>query len=435
MTSIAQAAELDRVAIAARRRATLTSAVLVSVAMGASGVLTYAFQIVAARTLDSSAFGEIAILWGGVFLVSIVAFRPLEQTLSRWVAERIVERSSPAPILRSVAVIAAGTVAGLSVLFVGFWGAITHHLFHGDAFMTAMFAAGVAGYGLSYVVRGLVGGVRWFGGYASVLVSDSVIRLSVVLPTVLYPSLHLAAIAVAAAGVGGAIAPFFRPRSWLPALRGGSPGMPFDRRSAFRFSGPATVIAASDQLMVNGGPLLVIVIGHGGAKAAGVVFAATMLMRAPVYVFTGVAASLLPNFTLLGATSREGLHDVLQRTQRILFATGTAIVLAAGLVAPLVLRSLYGASFDITRSELVILGVGISLYLAAATFLQALLALERACAAAVVWVLGGFVLVAAYAGAGGGEVMRISIATTAGTAVTSIGQWALLRRELARKGR
>ena len=62
-------------------------------------------------------------------------------------------------------------------------------------------------------------------------------------------------------------------------------------------------MAGADQLFVNGGPLLVVVAGGPGAtRAAGIVFAATMLVRAPVYVFQGLAAALLPNLTHLQAT-------------------------------------------------------------------------------------------------------------------------------------
>ena len=64
--------------------------------------------------------------------------------------------------------------------------------------------------------------------------------------------------------------------------------------------------------------LLVIVLGHGTARQAGIVFAATMLVRAPVYVFQGVAASLLPNFTLLGSGDRAQLRRVLRRTMLVL---------------------------------------------------------------------------------------------------------------------
>ena len=147
--------------------------------------------------------------------------------------------------------------------------------------MTAMLIAGVAGYGASYLVRG-VGGVRWFSGYAVVLIADAVGRLAVAAPLLLIASPHLAAAAVAAAGGIGAVAPFVWARRWCPELRGGEARAPFDARGALRFAAPASVVASADQLLINGAPLLVIVLGTGGTAEAGVVFAATMLVRAPV---------------------------------------------------------------------------------------------------------------------------------------------------------
>ena len=57
-------------------------------------------------------------------------------------------------------------------------------------------------------------------------------------------------------------------------------------------------------MLVNGGPLLVAgEAGRHATTAAGLVFAATMIVRAPVYVFQGLAASLLANLTHLNATA------------------------------------------------------------------------------------------------------------------------------------
>ena len=50
------------------------------------------------------------------------------------------------------------------------------------------------------------------------------------------------------------------------------------------------MIAGCEQVLVSGGPLLVLIAGgEGAAAAAGVLFAATLLVRAPVFLFQGVA--------------------------------------------------------------------------------------------------------------------------------------------------
>jgi O-antigen/teichoic acid export membrane protein len=412
-----QASALERQARVSPR---FRSAVLVSGAMAVSGVLTYAFQILAARRLDSSSFGEVAVLWVAVFLVAIVFFRPLEQTLSRSIANRLAEGQEVASVLRSVAAVSVGIAALLAVATAAAWRPLTNGLFHGDPFMTWMLVAGVAGYGASYLVRGMLGGVRWFTGYAVVLLADSFGRLGLAAPLFFTSSRHLAAAAVAGAGLCGALAPLAFARVWLSDLRGGERGGPFDASGALRFAAPAGVVAGADQLLVNGAPLLVILLGTGGTKEAGVVFAATMLVRAPVYVFTGVAASLLPNFTLLAGAAGQELRAVLRRTSAVLVATGLTIVGGVALVGPSAMTILYGGRFDLGRLELVWLGLSVANYLVAATFLQALLALDCGASVAVAWTVAAGALVASYVLLPGTEIARVGLALVVATALNAL---------------
>jgi O-antigen/teichoic acid export membrane protein len=421
-----QAIVVDSAVPAARRTVRFDSALLLSGAMVVSGILTYAFQILAARTLGAGAFGQIAALWGGVFLLAIVVFRPLEQTLSRSIANRLAHGQEIRSVLRSVGIVSAGACAVIAVAAVFSWTTVTQRLFHGDAFMTAMLVVGVAGYGASYLVRGLLGGVRWFTGYAVALLADGIGRLAVAAPLLLVASPHIAGVAIASAGVAGAVAPFLWARRWLPALRGGAAGEPFDSRGALRFAAPASVAAGADQLLINGAPLLVILLGTGGTAEAGVVFAATMLVRAPVYVFTGVAASLLPNFTLLDRARRQELAAVFGRTVRILVAAGVAIVLGVGVFGPTAMNILYGAGFDVTRLDLVLLGASVGLYLASATFLQILLAFDRGRSVALAWLGAAAALVCSYLALPMNEVERVSIALVVATALNAVLHGALL---------
>jgi O-antigen/teichoic acid export membrane protein len=422
-----QTATIDR-AVQARRTVRFDSALLVSGAMAISGVLTYAFQILAARRLDGDEFGQIAVLWGGVFLLAIVVFRPLEQTLARSIADRLAAGAEVASVVRTIAVVGAAATAVIAIAAAAAWRPITNGLFHGDGFMTAMLVAGAAGYGASYIVRGLLGGVRWFPGYAAVLLADSVGRLAVAAPLLVVASPHLAAAAVAAAGVIGGAAPFLWARRWLSGLRGGTREAPFDGRGALRFAGPAGAVAAADQLLINGGPLLVILIGSGGTKEAGIVFAATMLVRAPVYVFTGVAAALLPNFTLLVQAGRRTLAEVFAKTTKILVAAGVVIVAGVAVLGPRTMDLLYGDGFGATQLDLVLLAGSVALYLVSATFLQALLAFERGAAGAAAWLTAGAVLILAYALSTGDELERVSIALLIATAVNALLHGGLVAR-------
>jgi O-antigen/teichoic acid export membrane protein len=408
------------------RKASFSGAWLLSGAMVLSGVLTYAFHVLAARTLGPTAYGQIAVLWGGIFLVAIVLFRPVEQTTSRAVADRLARGEETASVLGSMLAISLALLVVIIVAFVAGWGFLSDHLFDGDGTMTAMLLAGTLAYALSYVVRGLVGGVRWFRGYGLGLLADAVGRLAVAAPLVLVASKSLAAAALVAAGLIGAAVPLYVGRRELAGVRARGGGKRFRPGAALRFAAPAGVIAAADQLLVNGAPLLVVFgTGHAG-RTAGVVFAATMLVRAPVYVFQGLAASLLPNFTVLNAAEHDRFHAVVRRAALVLLGIGVCIVLGTAAIGSQAMRMLYGDAFAVSRANLVLLALGVACYLAASTFSQGLLALHHAGRAAAAWSGSAAGFIVLYVLLPGSQLGRISAAFASAMACGLVALWALL---------
>lgn len=417
----AHAVAVERASLAGRRRlrGALMGAPLLSGAMVLSGALTYAYHVLAARSLGAHGYGQIAILWGAIFVAAIVLFRPLEQTASRAIADRLARGHEIRSVLRSVALVAAVILALVVGAFALAWREINERVFLGDATLTAMLLAGIAAYGLAYVVRGLLGGGRWFGGYGIALVADAVCRLLVAAPLVLVASRGTAAAALVAAGLGGAIFPVVFGRRLLRGMLARRAGPAFHASTAVAFAAPASVIAAADQLLTNGAPLLVAV-GNGSdaSAAAGLVMAATLLVRAPVYVFQGFAAALLPNFTHLHATEDLSLfRRAVLRTAGFLLLAGGAIVAFAATVGPAAM-GIYGPGFTAGRNELILLGAGVASYLAASTFSQALLALDLGARAAAAWAISALSFVVLYAVVHGSELARIStafaLATTLG---------------------
>jgi O-antigen/teichoic acid export membrane protein len=297
--------------------------------------------------------------------------------------------------------------------------------------MTVALCAGIGAYGLSYLVRGVLGGTRWFGGYSLGLMADAVVRLAVAIPLVLVASKLTAAAAVVAAGLAGALVPLFVGRRRLTPIVAPGPGEPFRIRHGVAFAGPATAIAAADQLFVNGGPLLIILAGGiGASRSAGIVFAATMLVRAPVYVFQGLAAALLPNLTHMQATADFGpLRRAVFRTATFMLACGAVLVGATVVLGPELMRGLYGAKFTATRSDLVVLAAGIGLYLAASTVSQALLALDRGRSAAVGWLVSAGAFVVLFVLLPGSDLGRVAGAFTVATLVLLV----VLALQLARR--
>ena len=404
---------------ALRAPRTFDGAVLLSGATVASGILAYAYHVLAARVLGPEAYGLVAVLWAALFLLVVVLFRPLEQTTSRALADRLARGHEVRSVLRAMFWIYLMLAVTIGIVGAVGWGLIGDRLFLGDSSYTAALVVGLAAYGVAYVLRGVCAGAGWFNGYALLLVSDGAVRVLVVVPLLFVASRDLAAAAMVAAAVGSVALPVLVGRRVLgPLVRRGE-GSPFHVGAAVAFAWPAAVIAVADQVLVNGGPLLVMLGGGANVgKVAGLVFAATMLVRIPVFVFQGIATSMLPNLTRLHATAERALfRRAVLRAAGGLAGVAAVIVVTAAAIGPEALQAVYGSEYTAGRLELALLGVGVGCYLATSTFSQALLALDCGRIAALGWVVSAVVFLGAYALIPGEALFRVSTAFALGTAV------------------
>jgi O-antigen/teichoic acid export membrane protein len=411
-----QSVAVERPPIAAQeRRPALAGAWIVSGAMLVSGTLIYAFNVLAARVLGGDGYGQIAVLWAAMFLVVIVMFRPLEQTASRAIAERLARGEEAGSVIRSVSIVGSTFLLLLLAAVTPVWDVLADRLFQGNNVLLVLLLVGVACYGIAYVTRGAITGVRWFGGYGLALIADGLARLAIAAPLVIVASRNVAAAAVTIAGLAGALVPLWVGRRRLRTLLTGRGGAPFPMRATLAFAGPASFIAAADQLLVNCSPLLVTLEG-GAARTAGLVFAATMLVRVPVFVFQGLASSILPNLTRLHVVEDPArFRRAVLQTAGFLLVAGGLIVAFAGAVGPEAMELLFGSSFATGRLELVLLGAGVACYLAATTFSQALLALDRGRLAASAWVGSAALFIGLYFTLAGDELARVSMAFVVAT--------------------
>lgn len=393
---------------------TLSGAGLLSGATFLAGVLTYAFHALAARSLGPSEYGRIAVLWAALFLAAVVLWRPLEQTLSRTLADRLERGAEGWSALRAVALVGAGCCVASTAALLLAWGPVTHRVFLDNATMTAALVVGVVLYAGVYLVRGLVAGTHWFGGYALVLVADPIARVALLVAVVVYASTDLAAAAVALSAAAGLVLPILLGRRRLAAALSGPRSERFSTRAALAFAGPAGVVAVGDQMLVNAGPLLVVLAGGPDASAAaGTVFAAMMLVRVPAFLFQGFAGSLLPNLTRLHVSDGGRLRGAVVQTAAILIAAGLGMTALAAAFGPETMAFLYGPGFEAGRDQLALLGAGAGCYLAAATFSQGFLALDRAWRAARASAAAVVAFVAVYALVPGTPLTRVAFAFSA----------------------
>lgn len=391
--------------------------VYVALSFAISGVLTYAFQSISARSLGPAGYGGLAVLWSMTFLTVQVLWIGVSQTLGRYLAEREARGEDPGPVTRSVrrlqlVVLAAFLVVSLPLIL-----PIAGAFFGGDALLAVAFVAAVAAYAAEYFRRGIFGGRRQFARLGALHVAESSSR-----------TIIAAVLLVAGAGVAGpAVAIVLAPIIGVLAVRPTEPdaavkgqGEPFGASRAFRFAGPVLVCVACAQVLANGGPILVALSGGPGAReGAGVLLAALILTRAPQYVMSPAIAALLPHASrTLQTEGARGLDRFVARAAGVVGGVGVLIVGGAWLFGELGMGLLYGPRFEMDQGPLVALALLATSSLLCEVLDQALFARGEARLAALSWLPGVLVAVAAAltlrTGAVGDPVSGISLALALG---------------------
>src|SRR4051795_6164533 len=136
------------------------SAAIVSIGFGATGLVTFAFFALASHALSPAQYGGISLLWSVVFATTSVLYRPVEQLLSRTIADRDVRGVKGNEHLR----VAATIQLALAVLFVVVALVLRtplENLFNGATTLYWVLLASMPAYAASYFARGYLAGHRW----------------------------------------------------------------------------------------------------------------------------------------------------------------------------------------------------------------------------------------------------------------------------------
>ena len=100
---------------APRRRYGKTAGLL-SLGVGATGLITYLYFALASHNLGKDDYGELVVLWSAVFITVSTLYRPVEQLLSRTIAEREARGQPTAQPMRVAAMIQVGAGAGFAAV-------------------------------------------------------------------------------------------------------------------------------------------------------------------------------------------------------------------------------------------------------------------------------------------------------------------------------
>ena len=376
---------------------------LLSVGIGISGIVTYLYFAIASHTLDRTEYGQIVVVWSAIFVVAVTLYRPVEQLLSRTLAEREAQGQPLGEPLRVAAKIQAATALGFEVIALALHGPLTDELLDGNETLYWILIATVAVYAISYFVRGVFAGTRRFTWYFLSLLAESVPRVAfalavavgiasgqsvVALGIVFGPLLALGLLPFAFRhGVSGRPSPDAGGEGAAQALPAAE-GPEFTLAQGGGFAGAVLVIMFSEQVFMSAGPLLLN--AAEGAAAAGFIFNVMMIARAPLVIFQAVATSLLPHLTSLlsrgGGDGEETFRLSVRGTVLVIAGLAAVVGLAMLVAGPQLMQIAFGDKFTYDRAALLILTAGMGFYLSAATLNQAALAQGQVRRAAACWI-------------------------------------------------
>jgi O-antigen/teichoic acid export membrane protein len=376
------------------------TASFLAVGVGLTGVITYAYFLIASHVLSTDDYGQITVLWSAVFITISTLYRPVEQLLSRHISERLVNGESISQPMRVASTIQVGLALFFAVVALALRGPIQDGLLEGNEPLYWVFFGAVLFYAASYFARGYLAGQRQFGPFTALILSESIFRTSfaVLVAVGLLSGQDMVAIGIVAApSLSLIVVPVFfawRARKAREAPPGpepagaDAPDGDFSLKEGSGFAAAVLVIMFSEQAFLNAGPL--IASGLKGAEAAGFIFNVLMIARAPLQLFQSVSTSILPHLTSLHTSTEPDSDREFHRSVRgvligiAAFASFTAIVVL--IAGPKLMQIAFSAKYTYDRPGLLLVTLGMGLYLAAVTLNQACLAQGQVRRAAARWI-------------------------------------------------
>jgi O-antigen/teichoic acid export membrane protein len=397
-------------------------AAILSAGIGVTGLVTYAYFALASHSLSEHDYGGITLLWSAVFITVSVLYRPVEQLLSRTIADRDARGRRGNEHLRVAATIQLGLGGLFAVAALALRGPLEDDLLGGSETLYWVLIVAVLAYAASYFARGFLAGNRRFGLYGGLVLMEATSRCLFALAVAVgiasgqsVVSLGIAAAPIVSLSVvpwalrrrlgSSPQPPALSPQEQAAeaaALDSAAAGEPGSQEAEFTlahgsgFAVAVLLVMLSEQTFLNAGPLLVKASeGAAGAALAGFTFNVLLIARAPLQLFQAIQTSILPHLTRLRASGEvDPFRRSINITLGAIAAFAGAVALAMLVAGPFAMDVIFGGDFDYDRRGLVLISIGMGLYLSAATLNQALLARARAREASTCWVASaaGFVV-------------------------------------------
>jgi len=392
------------------------------------GLTAYGFQILAAKRLSDADYSALSILWAIVFIVTPGLFQPLEQEVGRALSHRRARDIGGGPLIKRAAhlggILALIVVVGALIAYKP----IVDELFnHRGGLMIGLVLAIICYY-VAYISRGALSGNGRFGPYGLMLGTEGITRIAL--------CIILFAVASTAPGWWGfalAIPPIVAVGVALRGQHGlvtPGPDAPYSE-----ISGALALLLVGSifaQLLSYISVLGVQILATPWQRehiTAGFI-TGVYVARIPLLMFQAIQAALLPKLARLAS---EGKHDDFRVGLKQLVAIVVALcavgTIVATLIGPALGKKLFPTKWDLGHLDMFMLTLAMSLFIAALTLAQGLIALKAYRQNAFSWIAGVVVFVVTVAIAGDDLFLRNEIAFLAGSivAVLLVGLFLILR--------
>ncbi len=461
---------------------------ILSVGIACTGLLTLAYFSISSHVLSEASASRIALLWSVMFVIISVIYRPVEQLLSRTIAERRAKGHSEHD-LRVPMLIQAGFALAFLVIALALQEELVDDVFDHFQPLYDVLVVGTLAYAASYFARGWLAGHEYFALYGGLVLMESLSRLCFALAVALglasgqtavalgiaaAPLVSLVVVPAAFArrgeerreapgrdqstdpadgdtrgGTGPADTPQAGDAADLaltapitadeadaalagPGTEGVQEAAAHDELSLRRgggFAGWVSGIMLSEQTLLNAA-VLTVAATSPSKVLTGIVFDVLLIARAPLQLFQAIQTSLLPHLTGLEATAgHDAFARAIRTTVLAIAAFAAAVTLGLLAIGPFVMDHLFGQHYSYNRLGLAVVGVGMGLHLTSGALNQAALARDRARAAAGCWALAAVAFLAwMLTPAVGEQLLRTEIGYAGATALLALTLAILYRR-------
>ena len=417
---------------AAKRRNPLpTGTFAVGAGLLVAGLSAYGFLAVADRPLTKAEYSPLSATWSLVFLIGPGLFLPLEQEISRALAERRTRGLGGAPVVRRAATLGVGLALAVLVLLIATARWSVDELFDHQLLLLVGLTLGVAGALAGHITRGCMSGTGHFKGYGTYIGADGLIRLlGCILCAVI--GVTTAGWYGIALGIAGLLAVPVALRVERPSLRPGPEAALGEISRALGYLLIASLLAFG---LMNIGPVIVkLLASDTQADAAGRFITGVVVARIPLFLFQAIQAALLPKLSALATAGRLGdFRAGLRRIMVVVAALAVAGTVVGAVLGPTVVEIMF-PNADLDSRTMGLLAAGSGLYMLALACAQAVIALGGHRDQVIGWATGIVALALTTWLAGDDLFFRVELGLLVGSLAAFVTMGVLLLRRLAVAG-